>query len=332
MAADSISSRPSRFAIVAAFAAVYLIWGSTYLAIRFAIETLPPFTMAGVRFIIAGAVLYIWVVKHSDEKPSPPHWRSALIVGGLLLLGGNGGVVWAEQFVPSGLAALVIATVPLWMVLFEWLGPDHIRPSRLTLLGLVVGFAGVAVLVGGDDGFEAARIPWIPAFVLLFASASWAAGSLYSRRAALPRSPLLATSMEMLGGGALLVAAGILAGEGNDVALADVSLRSALSLAYLIVFGSIVAFSAYIWLLRVTTPARASTYAYVNPVVAVLLGWLLASEPLTPRIGLATVLVVAAVLAVITGRDPARSNNPADKETGARQSPAPSGTESDSGK
>jgi drug/metabolite transporter (DMT)-like permease len=307
MIADSISPRPSRFAIVAAFAAVYLVWGSTYLAIRFAIETLPPFTMAGVRFIIAGAVLYIWVVKRTEEQPSPVHWRSALIVGGLLLLGGNGGVVWAEQFVPSGLAALVIATVPLWMVLFEWLGPGHIRPSSLTLLGLVVGFAGVAVLVGGDDGFEAARIPWIPALVLLFASASWAAGSLYSRRAALPRSPLLATSMEMLGGGALLVLAGVLAGESNDVALADVSLRSALSLAYLIVFGSIVAFSAYIWLLRVTTPARASTYAYVNPVVAVLLGWLLASEPLTPRVGLATVFVVAAVLAVITGRDPARS-------------------------
>jgi len=297
----------SRLAIVGAFAAVYLLWGSTYLAIRFAIETLPPFTMAGVRFLVAGAPLYIWTLWRTRERPSLLHWRSAVVIGGLMLLGGNGGVVWSEQFVPSGLAALMVATVPLWMVLFEWMGPEGTRPTRLTLLGLVVGFAGVAVLVGGEESLDAARVPWVPAGVLLFASASWAVGSLYSRRATLPRSPLLATAMEMLGGGALLVLAGLLSGEGSEIALESISPRSAISLAYLIVFGSIVAFSAYIWLLRVTTPARVSTYAYVNPVVAVVLGWLLASEPLTPRIGIAAALITAAVFAVVLSRDQSSS-------------------------
>ena len=223
-----------------------------------------------------------------------------------MLLGGNGGVVWAEQFVPSGLAALIVATVPLWMVLLEWIGPDRMQPSRLTLAGLLVGFAGVAVLVGGNGGVENAPVSVLPASVLLFASASWAVGSLYSRRAPLPRSPLLATAMEMLGGGALLLLVGLVSGEAGDVILAEVSARSLLSLSYLIIFGSILAFSAYIWLLRVSTPARVSTYAYVNPIVAVLLGWLLASEPLTPRIGVATTLVVLAVVAVVVARQRAR--------------------------
>jgi drug/metabolite transporter (DMT)-like permease len=316
MASDIEIPHPSRLSIVAAFATVYVVWGSTYLAIRFAIETLPPFIMAGTRFLVAGALLYVWARFRSGERPSPGHWRSAFIIGGLMLLGGNGGVVWAEQFVASGLAALIVATVPLWMVLFEWLGPDGTRPTRLTLLGLITGFVGVAVLVGGGDGLDAARVPWIPGAVLLFASASWAAGSLYSRRALLPCSPLVATAMEMLGGGTLLLLAGALTAEGGSVALEQVSTRSALSLAYLILFGSILAFTAYIWLLRVTTPARVSTYAYVNPVVAVALGWLLASEPFTPRIGLAAALIVAAVFAVIVARDRPPAGLDQEEETG----------------
>ena len=303
MTHDSETVCPSRLAVVSAFAAVYVVWGSTYLAIRFAIETLPPFLMAGVRFLIAGALLYVWARFRTGERPSPRHWRSAATIGGLMLLGGNGGVVWAEQFVASGLAALIVATVPLWMVVLEWLAPGGSRPSRFTFVGLVAGFVGVAVLVGDSNKLDAAQVPWIPAAVLLFASASWAVGSLHSRRAPLPRSPLLATAMEMLGGGALLAATGLLFGEGNAALVGEVSAKSVLSLAYLIVFGSILAFSAYIWLLRVTTPARVSTYAYVNPIVAVALGSLMAAEPFTPRISIAAALIVAAVFAVIVARE-----------------------------
>jgi drug/metabolite transporter (DMT)-like permease len=288
--------------VVLAFAAVYVIWGSTYLAIRFAIETLPPFLMAATRFLVAGVLLYTASRQRAGERPTSRQWLGATAVGGLMLFGGNGGVVWAEQWVPSGLAALIIATVPLWMVILEWIGSGYRRPTRMTAGGLILGFAGVAVLVGGDGGAQAARVPWVPAAVLLLASGSWAAGSLYSRNAPLPRSPLLATAMQMIGGGAVLLLAGLASGEAGRIALREVSLRSALGLAYLIVFGSIVAFTAYIWLLRVSTPARVSTYAYVNPVVAVLLGWALAGEALTPRVGTATALIVVAVFAVIAGR------------------------------
>ena len=297
-------SRPAapKLLVIAAFAAVYVIWGSTYLAIRFAIETLPPFLMAATRFLVAGGLLYGALRLSGVPRPERAHWWAATIIGSLMLLCGNGGVVWAEQFVPSGLTALLVATVPLFIVLFEWIGPDRQRPPRLTVLGLALGFAGVAALVGDGSAADAARVPWIPAAVLLFASASWACGSLYARRAALPRSPLLSTAMQMLGGGAGLAVAGLLRGEVTALDLQGVSWLSAGALVYLILFGSLIAFSAYVWLLRVSTPARASTYAYVNPVVAVLLGALLAGEPLTPRIGFASLLIVAAVAAVIVGK------------------------------
>ncbi len=291
--------RPSPLLLLLAFAAIYVIWGSTYLAIRVAIETLPPFLMAGARFLVAGLILYL-IARPKAERPSLAHWRNATFVGALLLLGGNGGVVWAEQWVPSGLAALLVATVPLWMILFEWIGPDRMRPSRRTLAGLVLGFAGVLILVGGPE--TQGTMPWIPALVLIGASASWAIGSLVSRRIALPRSAFLATSMEMLGGGGALLATGLLWGEAAAVDLEAVSLRSALGLGYLIVFGSIIAFTAYVWLLRVTSAANVSTYAFVNPMVAVVLGWALASEPLTPRIGLAGLLIIGAVFLVVLAK------------------------------
>ena len=297
-------NRPSSAALLAAFAAVYLVWGSTYLAIRFAIETLPPFLMAGSRFLVAGALMYVWARRKRSgatrsPRPGLRQWAAAGIVGGLLLLGGNGGVVWAEQFVASGLTALIIATVPLWMVALEWARPGGSRPTRPILLGLIVGISGVAVLVG-TEGALGAGVPLIPALVLVLASGSWAVGSLYSRTAPLPTSSVLSTALQMLTGGALLFLAGLLRGEATGFEVATVSLRSALALGYLIVFGSFIGFSAYIWLLRVSSPARVSTYAFVNPVVAVFLGWLLAAEPLNTRVGIATALVVAAVVLVTT--------------------------------
>lgn len=286
--------------MVAAFAAVYLIWGSTYLAIRYAIETLPPFGMAGVRFVIAGALLYGWLRLRGVAAPTRPQWRTAAIIGALLLLGGNGAVVWAEQRIPSGVAALLVAGVPIWMVVLEWLRPGGTRPGRWVVGGLVLGSAGLVLLVGPGEVLGGGHIDPLGALAVVGGSFAWAVGSVYSRSAQLPDSPLLATGMEMLTGGAFLLLAGVATGETVD--FGAVSTRSLLALLYLIGFGSLVAFTAYIWLLRATTPAKASTYAYVNPVVAVGLGWALAGEPLTARIAVAAAIIVGAVALITTRR------------------------------
>ncbi len=298
----------TRGRVIAAFAAVYVIWGSTYLAIRFAIETLPPFLMAAVRFLVAGTLLYIWRRARGAPPPTPRQWRAAAIVGTLLLLGGNGAVVWAEQFVPSGIAALIVAVVPLWMVLLDWLGPRGARPPGLVLVGLAVGFAGVAVLIGPAALLRGAstRVNPIGAAALVLGSLAWATGSLYSRSAPLPPAPLLATGMQMLCGGVALLIAGVVTGEAAAVHASVISTRSALALLYLIVFGAIVGYSAYIWLLRNVPAAQVSTYAYVNPVVAVLLGWALAGETLTARTLLAAAIIVASVAVITAARPRAR--------------------------
>jgi drug/metabolite transporter (DMT)-like permease len=286
----------------AAFAAIYLIWGSTYLAIRFAIETLPPFFMAGARFITAGALLYTWAWLRGAPRPTRLHWREAAVVGGLMLLGGNGGVTWAEQRIPSGLAALLVATVPLWVVLLDGIRPGGTRPSGRVAAGLGLGLAGVALLIGPGNLSGGQSVDLFGTTVVLFAALAWAAGSLYSRQAHLPAAPLQGVALEMLAGGAWLLLAGGVTGEGARLDLDGASLRSLLALGYLIVFGSIVAFSAYLWLLRVSTPTRASTYAFVNPVIAVFLGWALADESLTAQTLLAAAVIVAAVAIITTGR------------------------------
>jgi drug/metabolite transporter (DMT)-like permease len=283
--------RASMLKVALALAAVYVIWGSTYLAILFAIETIPPFLMAGSRYLIAGAVLYLWARFRGAPRPSLIHWRSALIVGAFLLLVGNGGVVWAEQYVESGLAALLISTEPLWIVLLVWLRPDGRKPGLRVISGLVLGFIGLMLLV--KPGFGGS-INLLGAGVLVLASLSWAWGSLWGQRAKLPESPLLTTGMQMLSGGALLFLTSFVTGEPGRFDPAQVSAKSVLALGYLIVFGAIIAFTAYVWLMRVAPPVLVSTYAYVNPVVAVLLGWAFASEPLT-----AGTLVAAAV--ILTG-------------------------------
>lgn len=299
MTGRNLSTASPHWRVVAAFAAIYVIWGSTYLAIRFAIETIPPFLMGGARFLTAGAILYAFARARGAAPPSRIHWRSAIIIGGMLLLGGNGGVILAEQMVPSGLAALIIATVPLWMVLLNWLRGDGIRPTAGVALGLVLGVTGIALLVG-PGGAAGIGVNPIGVAVLVLASLSWSIGSLYSRRARLPADPLVATAIEMLAGGGLLAALGTATGEVGQIQFAQMSPRSLLALGYLIAFGSLVAFSAYVWLLRVSTPARVSTYAFVNPIVAVLLGWALAGEALTPRMLLAAALIVTAVVLITT--------------------------------
>jgi drug/metabolite transporter (DMT)-like permease len=294
----SAEYRASLLAIWSALIAVYLIWGSTYLAIRYAVETTPPFLMAAARFIVSGGFLYAARRASGDAAPKWLEWRNAAIIGTFLLVGGNGGVVWAEQFVTSSLAALLVATVPLWMVLMDALRPDGRWPGFTAATGILIGFGGVILLIGSAMN-DAEAMNLFGAAALVFASFSWAGGSLYSRSALLPPSQLLGTSMEMLAGGmALFILSGAV-GEWNGFDLTAVSSRSALALAYLTVIGS-GGFVAYVWLLRVAPTPLVATYAYVNPLVAVLLGYFLAQEPMTFRILLAAGLIIGSVVLVST--------------------------------
>lgn len=288
--------------IAAGLLAVYVFWGGTYLAMKFAIETMPPFMMAGIRFLTAGALVYAWQMSKGAPRPSAAHWKNAAIVGGLLLLGGNGGVVWAEQMVSSGIAAIIVATVPLWMALIAWLWQGGKRPNSLILGGLLIGFMGIVLLVksSGSD-VSGTTASWSGYAALVVASLAWAVGSMYSRVAKLPETPLLAIAMQMLTGGFFCLVFGLLTGEAGRFQVAAVSLQSALALGYLIFFGSIIGFSAFIWLLKAADPTLVSTYAYVNPIVAVILGWLLAGEQMTVQAAAAAAIIVISVVMITKG-------------------------------
>lgn len=308
--------------VALALGAIYVIWGSTYLAMRFAIETIPPFLMASTRYLTAGALLYGWARLRGAPRPKLVHWRSAVLVGAFLLLVGNGGVAWAEQRVDSGLAALLISTEPIWIVLLVWLRSGRGRPNPRVIAGLLLGFTGLVMLVRPSGS---GSIDPVGAAALVLASLSWAWGSLYGQRAPFPDSPLAATGMQMLSGGALLLVASTLTGEPARFALSEVSLRSVLSVGYLIAFGAIVAFTAYVWLLRVAPPVLVSTYAYVNPVVAVFLGWAFAGEPLTAGTLIAAAVILAGVALISSAQGkveqkterPAREPEPAFKSAEA---------------
>lgn len=308
-----------RLLIVAAFAAVYLIWGSTYLAIKVALETLPPLAAGAARFLAAGAALYAFARLRGHPAPAARHWPGMALVGGLLLLGGNGGLSWAQQHVPSGLASVIIASIPLFVTLIEALRPGadpRDRPGVTTFAGVAVGFGGIALLVTARHGAPA-EVPPGGAAVLLGAAFCWALGSVGSRHVPLPPSILVSIAGQMLAGGALLVVASGVAGEWPRVDLAGASARSLGALAYLVTFGSLVAYSAYVWLLRTVAPTRVATYAYVNPLVALVLGWGLAGEALSGRAVAAAGLTIAGVVVIVT----ARATRPA--PTGAAPPTAP---------
>jgi drug/metabolite transporter (DMT)-like permease len=301
--------QPSSTAAVAvALLTVYIVWGSTYLAIAVMIETLPPLLAAGIRFVTAGILMLGAVWAHRRwrarsgevaERTTWVHWRSAIVIGILLLLGGNGLVVLAELRIPSGIAAVLIATEPIWIAVIASILVRR-WPTTRVIAGLVAGIVGVAILVLPVEGLTG--IDPIGVGLVLAASLSWASGSIYAQRAPLPKSGLLVTGMEMLAGGLALVTAGVLLGELGRADISTFSPRSLLAFAYLIVFGSIVAFTAYTWLLAHVSASTAATYAYVNPLVAVALGAILLSEPLTIRTLVATVLIVGAVIALVSGR------------------------------
>jgi drug/metabolite transporter (DMT)-like permease len=284
-----------RARIVLAFAAIYLVWGSTYLAIRYAIDTIPPFLMAGTRFVVAGGALYLWSRLTGGERPTRAAWVATAVTGILMLAVGNGAVTWSEQRIPSGITALLVASVALWMVLLEFLRKNGTRPTRLSIVGLMIGFGGVALLVGPAALSDTRDLDVLASLVLVGASLSWAAGSIYSRVLPRPASAILGSGMQMLAGGIALFAVGLSSGELARLDVGSVTTRSLLSLGYLIVFGSLVGFSAYAWLLRVCTPAAVATYAYVNPVVAMLLGWFIAGEEFGPRMIVAAAIILSGV-------------------------------------
>ena len=279
-----------------ALLAIYIAWGSTYLAIRFAVGSIPPFFMAGTRFLVAGLIVFTWRRLAGDPAPTRIQWRSAAVIGFFLLVGGNGGVSWAEQHVPSGIAALIVAAVPLWVVLIDALLPGGNRPTWRTAIGVLIGMLGIFVLADPTGSAAGGNGQYILGLgILVLAALSWALGSIYGRGAELPKSSLLGTGMEMLAGSAGLFLLGLVSGELKRLDLPAITLPSIIGLVYLILVGSLIGFAAYTWLLRVAPTSLVVTYAYVNPLVAVILGSLLAQEVITSRVLIATPLILSAV-------------------------------------
>lgn len=288
--------------VLGAFAAVYVIWGSTYLAIRYAVATMPPFLMVGTRFLASGAMLYGWSRWQGEPKPTVAQWRDAGITGFLLLCCGNGAVAWAEQRVPSGLAALLVAIVPLWVVILDWFRPHGSRPTLSIVAGVIVGLAGLVVLVGPNTITGHGLVDRTAAGVLVLASLAWAAGSVYNRYGARPVSAVMSTGLQMLAGSAFLIIAGVALREPSALHPNHVSSASWFGWLYLVTFGSLVGFTAYVYLLRAVSPAKASTYAYVNPVVAVFLGWAIAGEAVTARTLVAAAVIIGGVAMISLSR------------------------------
>lgn len=303
---------PRRVAIWAGLLVLYVVWGSTYLGIRIAVETIPPFLMAASRFLVAGLVLLGWSIAREGRDfvwPTRREWRDTIIVGTLLLGGGMGMVAWGEQTVPSGIAALLIAVMPVWVAVLGRVFFGE-RLPRVAVFGIAVGLAGVAILVGpsdgGADGLQLARVA-----ALIVSPICWSSGSLFSaHRAKLPPRPLVATGGQMLAGAVALTCMALVTGEFGRLRLDAISTESLVALVYLTVIGSLVAFTSYVLLLRIAPLPLIATYAYVNPVVAVILGWLVLQEPLTPRTIVAGAVIVFAVAVIITARG--RMRPPAD--------------------
>ncbi len=291
---------PARSALILGFATIYLVWGSTYLGIRVAVETMPPFLMASVRFLLAGSLLLGFLKLRGTAWPSARQWRINTIIGTFLLLGGNGLVVWAEQSVPSGITALLIGVGPLFIVLTEWAWPGGTRPSLVTAFALLLGFAGVTWLAAPWETSAQGRIDPAGVAAILGACVFWGIGSIYSRHAKHGADSITAAALQMLGGGAMLLLVALLHGDFGRLDVAGISGHSWLAFGYLVAVGSLVGFSTFVWLMKHSTPARVATYAYVNPIVAVFLGWLLLDEPIGPRTLIAAAVIVAAVAIITT--------------------------------
>lgn len=294
--------RRNRMRVLIAFAAVYFIWGSTYLFIKYGIETIPPFLMGASRFLIAGLLLYAFARRRGAAAPEPRDWRSAAITGVLMLGLGNGGVMWAELTVPSGVVALIVSTVPIWIVLLDWLRPNGTRPRLAVFAGLAIGLAGMIILVGPRAIVGQGHVDSLGTLVLVIGTIGWALGSILTRGSPRSKAPLVYASLQMLAAAAALFIMSVAMGDLGSFSLAQVSLRSALSWVYLILAGSIIGYTAYVYLLGQVSAARAATYAYVNPVIAVVLGWAFANEPIGWRTIIAAAVTLAGVAMITTAQ------------------------------
>ncbi|GAB1487821.1 drug/metabolite exporter YedA [Opitutaceae bacterium] len=292
------TSTPTRTALIIAFATIYIVWGSTYLAIRVAVETMPPFAMAATRFLIAGTLMGSMLLLRGAAWPTARQWRDNVVVGLFLLLGGNGLVVWAEQFIPSGVAALLIGIGPLFIVLIEWVWPGGTRPSTTTIAALIIGLFGVAWLAAPWESASSGGLHIGGVIALIMACALWSLGSIVSRHAKSGAPPLVAASLQMLGGGAGLTVAALAHGDFARVDLGAITPHAWISFIYLIIFGSLVGYSAFAFLIKHSQPARVATFAYVNPVVAVFLGWFFLDEPITARTLVASAIIITAVMII----------------------------------
>lgn len=298
-----------------ALLALYVFWGTNFLAIRWAAEAMPPFLMMGVRSLIAGALLFGWARFRDGAHPAPRQWRPAAAVGIVLFVGCHGVLAWAAQTVPSGIAALVLATIPVWMTLLDWWGGGT-RPRWQGAAGLALGVGGLGILVGPGGARDAQGAGLL---ALVFSAFAWAAGSILSRRVERPANVTLASGMQLLCGGAALVAIGLLLGEGARVGAGVLAPRALFSFAYMIGISSLVGFTAYMWLLRVASPTLVGTYAFVNPVVALAVGALVANEPLSVRVVSASLVIVAGVALIVVGAGPGRREEGSDRTRVAGQ-------------
>ena len=289
--------------VTIAFAAVYIFWGATFLAMKWAVVSIPPYLMAGVRFLLAGGAMYLWSRWRGNPRPTRRHWISAAVVGALLMLLGNGNVAWAQRYVPSGLSAILVASSAIWIVLLDWWRPHGRRPRPMVVAGMVLGIAGIVTLVSARSSPDGARLDPFATTVLLLSAISWAAGSIISRHMPAPASWVQSTGMQMLCGGAFLVIVALIGGQARGFDPRSVTLQSLIGFLYLLIFGSIIGFTAYMWLLSRVSAAKVATYAYVNPIVAVFLGIVAGGERLTPRALVASALSLAGVTLVTLARD-----------------------------
>ena len=308
-------AKRNRMRIVLAFAAVYVLWGSTYLFIKYAIETIPPFALGFIRFAVSGGLLYGLARWRGAGKPTMHELKMAAITGVLMLGFGNGAVMWAEKTIPSGVVALIVSSVPIWVVIIDWLRPGGVRPRTAMFLGLVLGLAGILILVGPRAIIGEGNVDEIGALIMLAGSIAWAVGSLMTRGNK-PGSPIVFAALQMLAASAAMGIMGLVTGDLFAFSPANLTAKSVFSFFYLVIAGSIIGYTAYVYLLGMVSAAKAATYAYVNPVIAVLLGWAFASEPLGVRTVIAAGVVLAGVAIITTAQ--------ARKPAGTGEHPLPS--------
>ena len=295
-----VHKEPSRPLVIAAFAALYIIWGSTYLAILIALKNIPPFFLVGSRFFLAGFILYLWCRLQGEKLPALDSLAKISFSGILMLFFGTGAVVWVEQYLPTGVAAIIVATLPLWFVILDKRQWKNYFSNKWIIVGLLIGFAGVMMLFADKSSlnFTGDRMKLISFFVLLGGTVSWAIGSLYSKYKPVDGSTGMKAAIQMMAAGIFALPIGFITGEQNHFSFSQISFYSLTAMAYLITIGSLVGYMAYVWLLSVKPPSLVGTYAYVNPVVAVFLGWLIAGEQITRQQVIALIVILGGVIMV----------------------------------